>query len=107
MDKSFIRFIGFLLLVLFSYSIWATDTIKIIVKTNDNAGAIGYRVDGTDHGGLGKLYVGNGPKGKEYFFGYRKDSVFGKDIKCGSLILSKDTVANLIVQDNKCIIQLG
>lgn len=94
-------------LAVVSISASAAD-IKITVKTNaPNAAAIGFEVGGSRFGGLGKSYSGKGPSDKEYNFGFKKDTIFGESISCGTLILNQDSIVNLIYQDNKCVATLG
>ncbi|MBL7479379.1 hypothetical protein [Legionella bononiensis] len=95
--------LGCIFISLFSIHAFAADTIKITVKTMEkNAVAIGFTVDNKEFGTLGKSYSGRGPKDKEYYFGYKKDSLFGDNISCGSLTLTQDSTIVLMVQDNKC-----
>lgn len=94
----FCGFIGF-----FSAQAFATDTIKVTVQTKEKkAVAIGYTVEKNQFGGLGNSFTGTGPINKEYLFGYRKDSIFGDNISCGSLTLTHDSTIILIKQDKKC-----
>lgn len=88
---------------LFSVQVMAADVIKVIVKTSErNAVAIGFTVDSREFGTLGKSYTGRGPVNKEYRFGYKKDSLFGDNVDCGKLTLTKDSTIILINQNNKC-----
>ncbi len=97
-----------LFITLFSFQVMAADVIKVTVKTQEkNAVGIGFKVNGKDNGSLGKSYSGKGPINKEYFFGYKKDSIFGESIPCGSIILQQDSTVSLIYQDNKCISVVG
>ncbi|HBB6896458.1 TPA: hypothetical protein I8038_000480 [Legionella pneumophila] len=96
------------LLSLICFNIFASDTIMITVNTKEkNAIAIGYSVNGNQYGGLGSSYSGHGPKNKEYQFGYKTDSIFGKDISCGSMTLSQDSKVTLVNNNNQCISVLG
>jgi hypothetical protein len=91
-------------ITLFSFQTYADDTIRITVKTSENAAAgIGYSVGGKNSGTLGKSYTGKGTKNQEYAFGYRKNSIMGTDIKCGSITLTKDTTITLVTQGDKCL----
>lgn len=95
---------GFIIISFISIQALAADVIRITVKTQEkNAVAVGYRVDGKDMGALGKSYTGKGPIGKEYSFGYKKDSIFGDKIPCASLVLQQDATVKLVYQDNHCI----
>ncbi len=88
---------------LFSMQVSAADIIKVTVKTSEKAAvAIGFTVEAREFGTLGKTYKGKGPVNKEYRFGYKKDSIFGDNVDCGSLTLTKDSTIILIKQDNKC-----
>ena len=103
MIKSHINFFGCIIIMLFSLQAFAENTITITVKTNEKtAAAIGYTVGGKDSGGPGKSYTGQGPKNKKYVFGYRKNSVKGTDITCGTLTLTKSSNVFLITKGNKC-----
>ncbi len=104
MKNHAVKSIGCLLFALFSVQVFAAETIVVTVKTNEqNAAAIGYTVDNTQYGALGKKYIGIGPKNKAYRFGYRKDSVFGQDIDCGVLFLTENSTVVLIKQDQTCL----
>lgn len=92
---------------LISFCASAADTIKITVKTNADAAAIGFEVGGNKSGGLGKSYSGKGPSNKEYSFGFKKGTIFGDSIYCGTLLLDQNCSINLIYQDNKCIAVLS
>jgi hypothetical protein len=93
-----------LFIALFSIQAFAADTIKITLKTQEkNAVGIGFTIDDKQFGTLGKTLVTKGPKDKEYHFGYKKDSLFGENIDCGSLFLTQDSTIVLVNQDNKCI----
>lgn len=95
-------------ITLFSLQVFATETIKVTVKTSENnAVAIGFTVDEKEFGTLGRTYVGKGPKDKEYRFGYKKDSLFGDNIDCGTLTLTQNSTIVLINQNNKCSSILG
>lgn len=92
-----------ILLCALSFPVFASDSIKITVKTAEkNAVAIGFTVDKQDYGALGKSYTGTGPRNKEYFFGYKKDSIFGENIFCGTLILDQNATVILIHQNDGC-----
>ncbi|HAT1868888.1 TPA: hypothetical protein JBK40_15560 [Legionella pneumophila] len=96
------------LLSLICFKIFASDTIDITVTTKEkNAIAIGYTVNGNQYGGLGNSYSGKGPKNKEYQFGYKKDSIFGENISCGSITLNQDSKVTLVNNNNQCIGILG
>lgn len=104
MIKHYIKFFGCILITLFSLQAVAKDMITIKVRTNEKtAAAIGYTVGGKNSGGAGKSYVGKGPKNKRYSFGYRKNSVTGKDISCGSLTLTRSANVSLITKGKKCM----
>jgi hypothetical protein len=97
------KFFGGFILTLFSIQVFAESTINITVKTDEKlAAGIGYTVEGKESGGAGKSYVGKGPRNKTYSFGYRKKSIKGANISCGSLILTKDSNVSLLMTNNKC-----
>ena len=103
MIKHCIKIFSFTIISLFSLQTFAGDTISITVKTNEKkAAGIGYTVGGKESGGSGKSYVGKGPKNKKYSFGYRKNSIRGTNISCGSSTLTKDSNVILITKNNKC-----
>ena len=86
-----------------SLSAFAADTIHVTVKTKEKAVvAIGYSMDGKNAGGLGKSYSGKGLKNSTYVFGYRKNSLGGADIKCGALVLNKDSEITLVAKGDSC-----
>ncbi|AMP89461.1 hypothetical protein [Legionella pneumophila] len=100
--------LSIVLLSLICFKNFASDTINITVITKEkNAIAIGYSVNGNQYGGLGNSYSGKGPKNKEYQFGYKKDSIFGKDISCGSITLNQDSKVTLVNNNNQCFSVLG
>lgn len=87
---------------------FAADSIKITVKTNEkDAAAIGFVVDGKKYGGLGRFYSSKAPGNKEFRFGYRKNSAFGQDVDCGSMVIPQDSTIILVNQDTKCTCILG
>jgi hypothetical protein len=94
---------GCIIITLLSFQVFAGDTIKVTVTTNENsANGIGYSVDGRDFGGAGKSYVGDGPKNKRYFFGYRKKSLRVADVSCGALTLTKNSNVMLVMKGSQC-----
>lgn len=104
MNLKSIKTFCFASLMMVKPTVFAHETIQVMVQTQEKkAIAIGFRVDGQQYGGLGQSFHGSGPKDKEYFFGYREDSVFGHDIHCGSLILSKDSVITLTQKNTQCL----
>ena len=104
MIRNSLKISGGILITLFSLQIYADNKIRIIVKTNEKtAAAIGYSVEGITSGALGKFHAGKGSKNKVYKFGYRKHSILGVDIACGTLILTKDSTITLIAQGDKCL----
>lgn len=103
MIKSTIKAISCAVLVLTSIQSFADETIKVTVKTNDKrVAAIGFSVEKKDSGSLGKSHTGKGPKDKTYQFGYKLDSVFGPNVDCGALVLTRDSVVTLIKEGGKC-----
>lgn len=102
MKMNFMKTSIALFATLFSYQIFAEDLIEITVTATDKAMAVGYQVEGKKLGGLGKRYSGKGPINKEYFFGYRKNALSGRDIPCGSVILNKSTKVQLVTKGDHC-----
>lgn len=89
---------------LFALSAHATQSINVTVKTNEKSAiAVGFSVEGRHLGGLGKAFSAKGPSQKEYTFGFKKDSIFGENIACGSLLLKKNTTVLMIYQNNQCV----
>lgn len=89
----------------FVFHAYAFDNITVTVKTEIAAAkALGFQVGDAKSGGMGTVYKGLGPKNKHYLFGYRKDLLFGKDIRCGSKTLNKDSTITLVNQGTRCII---
>ncbi|CAM2812615.1 hypothetical protein [Legionella worsleiensis] len=108
MIKHTSKFWGCLGMSLFAAQVFAADTIKVTVKTTEkNAIAIGFTVDHKEYGTLGKSYTGRGPKDKVYYFGFRKDSILGENVSCGSLTLTQPSTVVLMMQENKCYCALG
>ncbi|KTD11750.1 hypothetical protein Lgra_1208 [Legionella gratiana] len=88
-----------------STEIFANDTIRVHVKTNEKTtAALGFVVEGKKSGTAGKSYSGKGPSNKKYVFGYRKHTPFGADIICGSTTLTKDSTVTLVVLGDNCSI---
>lgn len=101
--KHYLIYISSLFIFLFSTITLAEKTITISVKTNESSAAgIGYSVGGKKNGGAGKSYVGKGPANKTYVFGYRKNSINGRNIRCGTLKLNKNSSVVLRAKGNKC-----
>jgi len=104
MRKSSLKYFGILAITLYSAQILANDRIKINVEIkNDSVAAIGYTVEGKSFGGMGRSYLGVGPKNKKYVFGVRKHSVLGADIRCGEITLRKNSTVVLEIKGDKCI----
>ena len=81
---------------------FADNSISVSVSSKDpSAAAIGYTVLGKKSGNIGKSYHGKGPANQTYHFGYRK-SVFGANISCGALKLTKNSNVHLITTGNQC-----
>lgn len=79
------------------------DTIKITVTIQDETAAgLGYLVEGKKYGGSGKIFSGEGPRGKEYSFGYRKQHRTSTHIQCGKMILDNDSTISLITDGETC-----
>lgn len=93
---------------MFSLHVYAGKTIRITVKTDEHtATGIGYSVEGRASGTLGRTYHGRGVTNKEYVFGYRKHTIMGININCGSSILTKDSTIILVMKGDKCINIVG
>ncbi len=106
--KRGIHYIGAGFLFLFSINAFADESIHVIVKTNtDKVMAIGYVVEGKKCGGVGKSYSGQGPKNKEYRFGYRKHYILSPDITCGVVTLSAHSEVTLMADGDKCRIAIN
>lgn len=104
MIRNTIKTFGGLMFALFSLQTFAENTIRITVKTSEHSVAgIGYSVDGQRSGTLGKSYTGKGVKNKEYVFGYRKHSIAGVNVSCGTRVLTKDTTVTLVTKGDKCL----
>jgi hypothetical protein len=102
MIKNYIILFGCIMLTIFTLPLFAKE-ITIRVMTRDStAAAIGFTVNGKESGGAGKLYTGNGPSNQKYSFGFRKTSVNGKNIRCGSLTLNKNSTIVLVKKGNRC-----
>lgn len=96
------------LLSLITSQAFSTDTINITVNTKEkDVIAIGYSVNGNKFGALGNSFSGKGPINQEYQFGYKKDSIFGEDVSCGSLTLNQDSKVILVKTNNQCSGILG
>ena len=102
MIGNYLRLTGCILLSLFTFQAFA-EQITVTVTTNDpTAAAIGYTVKGKESGGSGKSYTGHGPSNQKYAFGFRKTSVKGKNISCGSAMLTKNSNVTLVTKGNRC-----
>jgi hypothetical protein len=96
-------------LMVFSVSMqaFAHERINVQIKTNvETVAAIGFKVEDKKSGARGNSHSGVGPINKKYIFGYRKSSIFGPDILCGSQILSKDAVVTIVIQGEHCSIKV-
>jgi len=103
MIRNSIKIIGGTIFAVLSLQIFAENTIRITVKTEERTAAgIGYSVEGKIAGSIGKSYTGKGLKNKKYLFGYRKISISGTNISCGTKTLTKDTTITLVTQGDKC-----
>ncbi|TAL64074.1 MAG: hypothetical protein EPN84_04145 [Legionella sp.] len=97
-------FMAFVIIIAFSLPVFAANDIQIKVEIKENsAAAVGFMVEGQSFGGMGKSFSGKGPKNKKYIFGFRKNSIIGTDIRCGELILNKNSRVILRVKGNKCV----
>ena len=102
MIGNYLRLTGCILLSLFTFQAFA-EQITVTVTTNDpTAAAIGYTVKGKESGGSGTSYTGHGPSNQTYAFGFRKTSVKGKNISCGSAMLTKNSNVTLVTKGNRC-----
>ena len=102
MVKNFGRATSCMILSLLTLQAFA-EQITVSVTTNDpTAAAIGYTVEGKESGGSGKSYTGHGPSNQTYAFGFRKTSVKGKNISCGSAVLTKNSNVTLVTKGNRC-----
>lgn len=94
-----------LFIYLFTFSVlgFASNTISVEVFTEyKDAAAIGFKVQGKNHGGLGHSMKGSGPANETYEFGIRNKSIFGDDIGCGSIVLTEDSTVELTVSGQEC-----
>lgn len=106
MKRTFVILL-FVLSVCQSNQGFASDKITIEVFTDyKKAAAIGFKVNDKQHGSLGKHTKGSGPADQTYFFGMKRGSVFGKNINCGSLRLSKNSKISLVLTDEVCLPQI-
>jgi hypothetical protein len=74
--------------------LFATQSFAIDVHVQSSSSgifALGYTVDGSKHGGLGKTYNGNGMPAGTYTFGLRSH---GKDVGCVTKDGKKDIKIN-------------
>ncbi|ARB91654.1 hypothetical protein [Legionella longbeachae] len=105
MKRSLLIILSCLISFFYSTGIFANDTIRVQVKTNEkSAAALGFVVEGKKSGTAGKSYLGRGPSNKKYVFGFRKHTPFGDDIICGSKTLTKDSTVTLVVLGDNCSI---
>ncbi|KTD67634.1 hypothetical protein Lsan_0293 [Legionella santicrucis] len=105
MKRSSLIILSCFTIFFFSTDVFANDTIRVHVKTNEKtAAALGFVVEGKKSGTAGKSYSGRGPSNKKYVFGFRKHTVFGDDVICGSKTLTKDTTVTLVVLGDNCSI---
>ncbi|CAM4399872.1 MAG: hypothetical protein LEGION0403_FIIPPAGN_02104 [Legionella sp.] len=104
MKRNPIQIFSGIMLTLFSLQALAEERIRITVKTKEyTAAGIGYSVDGQRSGAIGKSYSGKGSKNRTYVFGYRKNSIVGANITCGSRVLTKDTTVTLVTKGEQCL----
>lgn len=86
--------------------------IQVSVESpSPEVSALGFLLDGKEHGDAGQSYIGNNMSPGVYIFGVRVDGLFGTDVGCytkdgkNSLRLTKDTKAILTYKNNKCVVK--
>lgn len=98
---------GCFLIACHSFATSAEDTVRVTVKSSDEATfGVGFSVNGKVAGAIGKSYTGTGPKNQKYLFGYRKKAIYGKNISCGSMVLTQDSIITLTLKEDKCVISV-
>lgn len=101
--KRIVNALLFIYLFTFAALSFASNKIFVEVFTDyKDAAAIGYKVKGKNHGSLGRRMKGSGPVDELYHFGIRCKSIFGDDLGCGSLLLTKNSTIQLMVSGEEC-----
>jgi len=103
MTRTSIKLFSCLIIALFSLNTFATNTIRVNVRTSiQAANALGFSVDGRRAGSLGRSFSGRGPTNRTYLFGYRTKAPNRKNISCGSHVLTKNSTVTLITKGSRC-----
>ncbi|MDX1902343.1 MAG: hypothetical protein SFW66_10160 [Gammaproteobacteria bacterium] len=106
------RYSSIFIALFFMFFSLASYAIQVDVQsTSKDVAALGFTVDGKNHGSMGKKYHATGMPVGVYSFGIRANSIFGKDVACslngqGSVTLQRDTTAVLDYDGNQCIMHL-
>lgn len=104
MIKHFVTMISCLALTLLSLQTFAEEKrISVTVQTAERSAAgIGFSVNGRNTGGAGRSFTGKGPQNNRYLFGFRQNSISGKNISCGSLTLNSNSKVTLVYKGEHC-----
>ena len=104
MIKHSVTLISCIALTLFSLHTFAAGKrISVTVSTAERSAAgIGFSVNGRNTGGAGRSFTGRGPQNSRYIFGFRQNSVTGKNVSCGSLTLKSNSRVNLVYIGGRC-----
>ncbi|MDR3442054.1 MAG: hypothetical protein P4L65_03465 [Legionella sp.] len=104
MLKHSLTMISCLALTLLSLQTFAAGKrISVSVQTAERSAAgIGFSVNGRNTGGAGRSFTGKGPQNSRYLFGFRQNSVSGKNVACGSLTLNKNSRVTLVYKGGRC-----
>jgi hypothetical protein len=97
-----------LLCTILTCCISTSYAINVSIQTpSQEVSALGFTVDGKNHGGMGRSYTGKNMPAGNYSFGIRIHGVFGTDVPCyvndkRSVMLNQDATVMLQYSNNKC-----
>jgi len=97
----------FFFLFIFTF-VSTSHAIQINVKSSSKeVSALGFTVNGKNHGGAGKSYLASNMPAGTYEFGVRVNGLFGTDVPCSyhskkEIQLNKDTMAILNYDGQAC-----
>lgn len=103
MKGAYIKSLSCLIITLFSLHSFAANTIRVNVRTGiQAASALGFSVDGTRAGSLGRSFSGRGPANRTYLFGYRTKAPNRKNVSCSSHVLTRNSTVTLVAKGSRC-----
>lgn len=105
-----IRSVLGIVMMLFALNSYA---IQVSVSSSSNGvAALGFTVNGKNHGGAGKSYSNSDVPAGSYSFGVRVGGLLGKDVGCtvkgnGNVTLTKDASVTLNYNGKTCTAKIA